>query len=116
MARCFLAFCVYLLVLLVGAIPSSSSVDAREANSQTKATHMRIQFKTEGGVAFIPHLSQLATVDSNDLSNEQREELRRLITEARFFELPQRLGSPPPGAADYQQHVITVEGMDIDTR
>jgi hypothetical protein len=70
---------------------------------------MRIQFKTEGGFAFIPHFSQLTIVDSNDLSNEQREELRRLITEARFFELPTQLGLPPPGAADYQQYVITVE-------
>ena len=70
---------------------------------------MQIQFKTEGGIAFIPRLSQPITIDSKDLSNEQRDELQRLITKARFFTLPRKLGPPPPGAADYQQYTVTIK-------
>ncbi len=68
---------------------------------------MRIQFKTEGGIAHLPGLSEPVTIDTDDLPEEQANELERLIEAADFFELP-ATSSPPPGAADYQQYTISV--------
>lgn len=105
----FLVFVVYLATLGGPGFSSGCNVGTIGENPQSKATSMQIQFKTEGGIAFIPRLSQPTTINSQELSNEQRDELQRLITEARFFELPRKLGPPPPGAADYQQYTVTIK-------
>ena len=68
---------------------------------------MRIQFKTEGGIAHLPGLSEPVTIDTHELPAEQANELERLIEVAEFFELP-ATSTPPPGAADYQQYTISV--------
>jgi hypothetical protein len=70
---------------------------------------MRIELKTEGGIAHFPGLSKPVVIDSNELSVEEGAELTRLIESARFFERPSTVGTPPPGAADYRQYTITVE-------
>jgi hypothetical protein len=70
---------------------------------------MRIEFKTEGGIAHIPGLSRPVVIDSHSLSAEEGAELTRLVEAARFFERPSTVGTPPPGAADYRQYTITVE-------
>jgi hypothetical protein len=68
---------------------------------------MRIRFKTEGGIAHLPGLSEPVTIDTDELPAEQANELERLIEAADFFELP-ATSAPPPGAADYQQYTISV--------
>ena len=69
---------------------------------------MRIEFKREGGIAHFPGLSKPATIDTEQLSHEERAELESLVEEVGFFELP--VSSPPPrGAADYYQYTVTVE-------
>ncbi len=73
---------------------------------------MRVRFKTEGGVAFFPGLSRPVTIDSGELPENEAVELRRRVEEARFFDLPPTVGEPPPGAADYLRHTITVEDED----
>ncbi|HWQ12108.1 MAG TPA: protealysin inhibitor emfourin [Roseiflexaceae bacterium] len=70
---------------------------------------MRVQFRTEGGSAYFPGLSRPVTIDSADLPGEEMDELRRLVAAARFFDQPALVGAPPRGAADYQQHTITIE-------
>lgn len=70
---------------------------------------MRIEFSTEGGVAYFPGLSQPVTIDSEALSQQEGTELRRLVEAAHFFELPAKVGSPRPGAADYRQFNVTIE-------
>jgi hypothetical protein len=70
---------------------------------------MRIQFKTEGGIAAFPGLSKPVTIDTNQLPKEEAAELERLVNTVRFFELPARARAAPPGAADYRQYTITVE-------
>jgi hypothetical protein len=72
---------------------------------------MRIQFKTEGGIAHLPGLSKPVTIDTDELPVEEAKELERLIEAARFFELP-ATSAPPRGAADYQQYTITVTTPD----
>jgi len=69
---------------------------------------MRVQFKAEGGVAFFPGLSKPKTIDSDDLSPAEAAKLKRLVTAARFYDLP---ADPPQraGAADYRQYTITIE-------
>ena len=70
---------------------------------------MRIDFKTEGGIAHFPGLSRPVVIDSQALSEEEAAELTHLLETARFFERPTVVGEPPPGAADYRRYTITVE-------
>ncbi len=70
---------------------------------------MRIQFKTEGGIASFPGLSKPVTIDSDQLPRQESDELKRLVNAAHFFDLPPVMGSPSPGAADYHQYTITIQ-------
>jgi hypothetical protein len=70
---------------------------------------MRIELRTEGGIAHFPGLSRPVVIDSAALSAEDDAELKRLIESARFFERPPAVGTPSPGAADYRQYTVTVE-------
>jgi hypothetical protein len=70
---------------------------------------LRVRFKTEGGVAHFPGLSQPVTIDSDELAEEEASELKRQVEEARFFDLPAQAGEPEHGAADYHRYTITVE-------
>ncbi len=68
---------------------------------------MRIQFKTEGGMAYLPGLSKPVAIDTDELPVAEANELEQLIEAAGFFELP-ATSVPPRGAADYQQYTISV--------
>lgn len=68
---------------------------------------MRIQFKTEGGIAYFPGLSKPVTIDTNELPAKEANELEQLIEAADFFDLPADF-APPRGAADYRQYTISV--------
>jgi hypothetical protein len=68
---------------------------------------MRIEFKTEGGIAYLPGLSKPVTIDTNELPVAEANELEQLIEAAGFFELP-ATSVPPRGAADHQQYTISV--------
>jgi hypothetical protein len=70
---------------------------------------MRIEFQTEGGVAYFPGLSRPVVIDSDALGEEEASELKRVVEAARFFERPTVAGAPRHGAADYRQYRITVE-------
>lgn len=70
---------------------------------------MRIQFKMEGGIAYFPGLSKPIAIDSDELPNEESDELKRIVNATRFFDQPAVVGAPAPGAADYRQYTITVE-------
>ena len=70
---------------------------------------MRIRFKTEGGVAYFPGLSEPVTIDGDELPEEEATELKQRVEEARFFDLPAQAGEPPRGAADYRRYTVTVE-------
>jgi hypothetical protein len=70
---------------------------------------MRIEFRTEGGIAHFPGLARPVMIDSDALSEEEAGELKRLLEAARFFEQPMVVGTPRRGAADYRQYTITVE-------
>jgi hypothetical protein len=69
---------------------------------------MRIQFQTEGGIAFFPGLSKPVVIDSADMTKEQASKLQHLITAAGFFDLPAASRTLPKGAADYRQYTISV--------
>ena len=60
---------------------------AREAKAA--AGTMRITFATEGGVGFFPGLARPVTIEVDALAPDRREELRRLVDAARFFERPE---------------------------
>lgn len=70
---------------------------------------MRVQFKTEGGIAYFPGLSKPVAFDVDKLPKEQARELKRRLDAADFANLPSTVGTPARGAADYRQYTITVE-------
>ena len=70
---------------------------------------MRVQFKTEGGIAYFPGLSKAVTMDSQKLSPAEGAQLEQVVNAAHFFDLPSQVGIPPRGAADYRQYLVTVE-------
>ncbi len=70
---------------------------------------MRIQLKMEGGIASFPGLNKPITIDSDQLPEQESDELKRLVNVTRFFDLPPVMGSPSPGAADYRQYTITLQ-------
>ena len=70
---------------------------------------MRIQFKMEGGIASFPGLSKPITIDSDQLPQQESDELKRLVNATHFFDLPTTMSSLSPGAADYRQYTITLE-------
>jgi len=70
---------------------------------------MRVELKTEGGLAYLPGLSQPVILDSDNLSKTEADALKRLIDAAHFFDLPSTLGTPPPGAADYRRYTLTIK-------
>lgn len=70
---------------------------------------MRIEFKTEGGIAYFPGLSKPTVVDTDDLDDAEAERLQRLVASIGFFALPPEASTPRPGAADYQSHTVSIE-------
>ncbi len=70
---------------------------------------MRVIFQSEGGIAHFPGLSRPVTMESDQLPEQQAAELRQLVEAARFFDRPEQVGGPAPGAADYRQYTITVD-------
>jgi hypothetical protein len=86
---------------------------------------MRVQYRTEGGIA--AGLRRRLDIDTDektitigiadriigtdDLTAEEANELERLIDVAGFFGLP-ATSAPSPGAADYQWYTISVTTPD----
>jgi hypothetical protein len=68
---------------------------------------LRVQLKVEGGLAHFPGLSRPLTVEEDALMPEDATELRRLVEEARFFDLEPP--SPARRVMDAQRTTITVE-------
>jgi len=72
---------------------------------------VRMQVQTEGGFAAIPGLSKTIGLDSDTLPPQEAEEMRQLVTAARFFELPAQQPLPQHGA-DYRRYTITIDDAD----
>jgi hypothetical protein len=70
---------------------------------------MRVELLTEGGVGFFPGLSKPIVVDSADLPEAEARQLKLLVGNARFFELPAASRSLPKGGGDMRSHTITVK-------
>jgi hypothetical protein len=68
---------------------------------------MRVQFKTEGGFAYLPGLSQPVTIETAGLSPEEAGKLERLVEAAGFFELP-ATSDQPRGGADFRTYTISI--------
>ena len=66
---------------------------------------MHIHFERSGGVT---GMRIEATIDTENLSQDEAQKLQLLIQEARFFDLPAETSSSMPGA-DQFQYRLTVE-------
>ena len=70
---------------------------------------MQITLTTQGGIANFPGLQRPVTVSLDQLAPDMQTELRKLVDECDFFNLPEHLDPPARGAADYRTYVITVQ-------
>src|SRR5512138_3005106 len=82
---------------------------ARTRSDDRKEAAMRVELQTDGGIAYFPGLSKPVVVNSDDLPKAQASQLRQLIDDAHFFELPTAPRARPKGAADMRSYTITVE-------
>ena len=67
---------------------------------------MRIQFKTDGGFAYFPGLSQPTTINSEDLSPAEARHLHQLV---QAVEGKNEKQFTVQGAADYQRYTIQID-------
>jgi hypothetical protein len=72
---------------------------------------MRMQVQTEGGFAAIPGFTKPIVLESCRLPPQEAEEMRQLVTAARFFELPAQQPSPQRGA-DYRRYTIIINDRE----
>jgi hypothetical protein len=70
---------------------------------------MRIQFKIDGGVAYMPGLAKPITIDTDQLTADEADEVRRLVASAGFFDGAAPVPPSRAKGADYQQYTITIE-------
>lgn len=71
---------------------------------------MKIYFERSGGFA---GMLSSTTVDTQNLSSKEANEIKNLVEKAHFFELPSKLSQSSPkttkGAADYFVYKITIQ-------
>ncbi|MGH7493794.1 MAG: protealysin inhibitor emfourin [bacterium] len=67
---------------------------------------MRIQFKTDGGFAYLPGLSQPTTINSEDLPLAEATHLQKLV---QAVEGKNQKQAVVQGAADYQRYTIQID-------
>jgi hypothetical protein len=67
---------------------------------------MRIQFKTDGGFAYFPGLSQPTTINSEDLPPDEAKRLQKLV---QAVEGKNEQQFAAQGAADYQRYTIQID-------
>jgi hypothetical protein len=71
---------------------------------------MKIHFERSGGFAGIPFTT---VVESDSLSLEEKNRLKSILDNAKFFDLPSVTSTPKRGA-DYFKYKITVESDDLN--
>ena len=79
------------------------------APAQAGSEQMRVTIATEGGIAHFPGLARPVTIEPDKLDPGAAARLKEVVQAARFFDQPAQVGQPKRGAADYQQHTVTVE-------
>jgi hypothetical protein len=92
---------------LVVAIAIGSSLMAQ--NRDQHREFIAVELERSGGQ--VPTIRQRFRIDAGNLSQNERDELKRLITEADFFRQPARIvGTAHPDAFEYRLTVQTKDG------
>lgn len=73
---------------------------------------MRIRLQSDGGFGYFPGLNEPVIIDTAQLPPKEAAGLENLIGAADFFDRPEQVGAPAPGAADQRHYTITVEDDD----
>jgi hypothetical protein len=69
---------------------------------------MRVTYRREGGIAYLPGLNRPLTLDTAALPAEQAAQLEDLIAAADIFERDEP-AAPPAGAADIYRYTLEVQ-------
>jgi hypothetical protein len=67
---------------------------------------LKVYFESSGGFAGM-HTSSI--IDTDLTSSDDAQQLRNLVMNSNFFNLPSESSRPKPGSADYNGYKITVE-------
>jgi Emfourin len=70
---------------------------------------MRVEFKSDGGLAVFPGLQTPISIDVDALPASDANRLHQLLRATSFFDLPAHIGTPPRGAADMRTYTISIE-------
>jgi hypothetical protein len=97
-----------LFLILVLLLLNYGAVNA-DFDGGERRNSMRVEFTTEGGIAFFPGLSKPVTIDTEQLPEIEARELKELVDTAHFFDRPTQAGTLAHGAADFRKYTITVE-------
>jgi hypothetical protein len=73
---------------------------------------MQITLEISGGFASTPGLNAPYTIDTSAIDPARASELESIVRDAHFFELPARLNTTNPNAADYFAYAIKIEDGD----
>ncbi len=73
---------------------------------------MQIIFEISGGFAPTPGLNAPRTIDTAAIDPARASELESIVRDVEFFELPTRLNTTNPNAADYLTYAIKIKDGD----
>lgn len=73
---------------------------------------MRVTLEVSGGFFASPVLNEPHTIDTTEIDPVRAGEVEAIVRDARFFELPARLTTTTPDAADYFIYTITATDGD----
>lgn len=69
---------------------------------------MRMRVRIDGGIAYFPGLAKPFDLDTDTLSAQDVEEMKRLVAAAHVFELPASTNQQPAGP-DARRYTITID-------
>jgi hypothetical protein len=73
---------------------------------------IQITLEVSGGFAALPGLNAPRSIDTAALDHARATEIESIVRSVRFFELPARVDTTNPGAADFITYTITIEDAD----
>lgn len=73
---------------------------------------MNITLEVSGGFAAAPGLSAPHVIDTAAIDPARASEIELIVRSTHFFDLPARVSTPAPGAADYFVYALTIKDGD----
>ena len=73
---------------------------------------MKVTFEVSGGFVALPGVQEPRSIDTATVDVALSDQVEAILRDVVFFEMPARLDTSQPGAADYFVYTITVRDGD----